>query len=197
MRSNMLTYGPGCLYLWLIMMQVNTERTEVKGSLEEIISLASGPKNISMNMNKIQDIYSDNLRFMRLVLNYTYDAIDKGQDLWINLLNPPQPSTNIVRRDSRDIRDHREEQIERIQSKGDRFLSELYALSKADENQKLNMYEIGESVGFDEFETEVIVDNLSRAELIKRDKSSEDVSITPYGIMINNGDIVVGYAPVH
>lgn len=197
MRSNMLTYGPGCLYLWLIMMQVNTERTEVKGSLEEIISLASGPKNIGMNMNKIQDIYSDNLRFMRLVLNYTYDAIDKGQDLWINLLNPPQPSTNIVRRDSRDIRDHREEQIERIQSKGDRFLSELYALSKADENQKLNMYEIGESVGFDEFETEVIVDNLSRAELIKRDKSSEDVSITPYGIMINNGDIVVGYAPVH
>lgn len=197
MRSNMLTYGPGCLYLWLIMMQVNTERTEVKGSLEEIILLASGPKNIGMNMNKIQDIYSDNLRFMRLVLNYTYDAIDKGQDLWINLLNPPQPSTNIVRRDSRDIRDHREEQIERIQSKGDRFLSELYALSKADENQKLNMYEIGESVGFDEFETEVIVDNLSRAELIKRDKSSEDVSITPYGIMINNGDIVVGYAPVH
>lgn len=145
-------------------------------------------------MNKIQDIYNENLRFMRLVLNYTYDAIGKGQDFWINLLNPPKPSTNIVRRGNSD---YRGEQIERIQSKGDRFLSELYALSKADENRGFNMYEIGEGIGLDEFETEVIVDNLSRAELIKRDKSSEDVSITPYGIMINNGDIVVGYAPVH
>jgi hypothetical protein len=143
------------------------------------------------NMNKIQDIYNDNLKFMRLVLNSTYDVMGKGQVLMINLLKPAKPSTKIVRRDNG------EEPVEGIQSKGDRFLSELYALSKADQNQGLNMYEIGEGIGFDESETEEIVNNLSRAELIKRDKSSEDVFLTPYGIMINNRDIIVGYAPVH
>jgi hypothetical protein len=146
---------------------------------------------IVMNMNKIQDIYKDNLKFMRLVLNSTYDVIGKGQGLWINLLKPIKPSTKVVRRDIK------QEQIEGIQSKGDRFLSELYALSQANQNQGFNMYEIGEGIGFDEFETEEIVNNLSRAEMIKRDKSSEDVFITPYGIMINNRDIIVGYAPVH
>ena len=146
---------------------------------------------IVMNMNKIQDIYKDNLKFMRLVLNSTYDVIGKGQDLWINLLKPIKRSTKVARRDIK------QEQIEGIQSKGDRFLSELYALSQANQNQGFNMYEIGEAIGFDEFETEEIVNNLSRAEMIKRDKSSEDVFITPYGIMINNRDIIVGYAPVH
>lgn len=142
-------------------------------------------------MNKIQDIYNDNLKFMRLVLNSTYDAMGKGQVLLINLLKPAKPSKKIVRRDNG------EEPVEGIQLKGDRFLSELYALSKADQNQGLNMYEIGEGIGFDEVETEEIVNNLSRAELIKRDKSSEDVFLTPYGIMINNRDIIVGYAPIH
>jgi hypothetical protein len=142
-------------------------------------------------MNKIQEIYSDNLKFLRLVLNSTYNAIGKGQDLWINLLNPAKPSTKVVRRANK------EELLEGIQSKGDRFLSELYALSKANQNQGFNMYEIGEGIGFGEFETEEIVNNLSRAELIRRDKSSEDVFITPYGIMINNREIIVGYAPVH
>lgn len=146
---------------------------------------------IVMNMNKIQDIYDDNLKFMRLVLNSTYDVMGKGQVLLINLLKPAKPSTRIVRTDKR------EEPIEGIQSRGDRFLSELYALSKADQNRGFNMYEIGKGIGFDEFETEEIVDNLSRAELIKRDKSSEDVFLTPYGIMIHNRDIIVGYAPVH
>ncbi len=143
------------------------------------------------NMNKIQDIYDDNLRFMRLVLNSTYDVMGRSQALLIDLLKPTKPSTRIVRRD------YDEEPIEDIQSKGDRFLSELYALSKADLSQGFNMYEIGEAIGFDEFETEEIVNNLSRAELVRRDKPSEDVFITPYGIMINNGDIFVGYAPVH
>jgi len=146
---------------------------------------------IVMNMNKIQDIYKDNLKFMRLVLNSTYDVIGKGQDLWINLLKPIKRSTKVARRDIK------QEQIEGIQSKGDRFLSELYALSQANQNQGFNMYEIGEAIGFDEFETEEIVNNLSRAEMIKRDKSSDNVFITPYGIMINNRDIIVGYAPVH
>jgi hypothetical protein len=144
-----------------------------------------------MNVNKIQDIYSDNLEFMRVVLNSTYDAIEKGQALWIDLLNPPKHSTKIVRRYGT------EEQIEGIQSKGDRFLSELCALSKADQRRWFNMYEIGESIGLDEFETEGIVNNLCRAEMIKRDKSSEGVSITPYGIMINNREIIVGYGPIY
>jgi hypothetical protein len=94
-------------------------------------------------------------------------------------------------------RDYNDEPLEDIQSKGDRFLSELYGLSKGNQNRGFNMYEIGEGIGFDEFETEEIVNNLSRAELVKRDKPSEDVYLTPYGIMINNRDIIVGYAPVH
>ena len=144
-----------------------------------------------INMNKIQDIYDENLKFMRSVLNSTYEVMGKGQVLLINLLKPAERSARIVRRDNG------EEPIEGIQSKGDRFLSKLYALSKADQNHGFNMYEIGEGIGFDEFETEEIVNNLSRAELVKRDKSSEDVFLTPYGIMINNRDIIVGYAPVH
>jgi hypothetical protein len=144
-----------------------------------------------MVMNKIQDIYDDNLKFMRSVLNSTYDVVGRSQALLLGLLKPTKPSTRTVRRDYND------EPIEDIQSKGDRFLSELYALSKADQNKGFNMYEIGERIGFDEFETEEIVNNLSRAELVKRDKTSEDVFLTPYGIMINNRDIIVGYAPVH
>ena len=144
-----------------------------------------------MNINKIQDIYGENLRFVRLVLNSTYDVVGKGQALLIDLLNPAKPSARIV------TRDYNDEPIEDIQSKGDRFLSRLYALSNADQNRAFNMYEIGEAIGFDEFETEEIVNNLSRAELVKRDKPSEDVYLTPYGVMINNRDIIVGYAPVH
>jgi hypothetical protein len=146
---------------------------------------------IVMNINKIQDIYNDNLRFMGLVLNSTYDVIGKGQDLWIDLLRPTKSSTRVVRRDNQG------ETVEGIQSKGDRFLSELNVLSKADQSKGFDMYEIGERIGFEEFETEEIVNNLSRAELINRDKSSDNVFITPYGIMINNRDIIVGYAPVH
>jgi hypothetical protein len=144
-----------------------------------------------MNMNKIQDIYGDNLKFMRSVLNSAYDAMGRGQALLLDLLKPTKPTSRIVRRG------YNVEPIEGIQSKGDRFLSELYGLSKGNQDRGFNMYEIGEGIGFDEFETEEIVNNLSRAELVKRDKPSEDVFLTPYGIMINNRDIIVGYAPVH
>jgi len=146
---------------------------------------------IVMNMNKIQDIYNDNLKFMRLVLNSTYDVIGKGQSLWISLLKPEITTPAVINTDSGD------QEIEGIQTKGDRFLSELYDLSKADLSKGFDMYEIGERIGLDEGDTEIIVDNLSRAEMIRRDKSSDKVLITPYGIMIDNGDITVGYAPVH
>lgn len=146
---------------------------------------------MAMNINRIQDIYGDNLKFFRFVLSSTYDAVGKGQVLLIDLLNPPKTSARIVGRDYDD------EPIEDIQLKGERFLSRLYALSYADQNRGFNMYEIGEAIGFDEFETEEIVNNLSRAELVKKDKTSEDVFLTPYGIMINNREIIVGYAPVH
>jgi len=59
------------------------------------------------------------------------------------------------------------------------------------------MYEIGERLGFDEFETELIVENLADSELISHQKSSDEVSITPYGIMTIQGEIRIGYAPVH
>ena len=59
------------------------------------------------------------------------------------------------------------------------------------------MYTIGETLGFDELDTENIVNNLSRAELIKHDSVANQVSITPYGMMIKRGEINVGYAPVH
>lgn len=148
-------------------------------------------KMIVMNMNKIQDIYNENLKFMRLVLNSAYDVIGKGQNLWLNLLRPARTSSSVIQRGDR------VQEIEGIQSKGDRFLSELYDLSKADQSKGLDMYEIGERIGFDEIDTEETVNNLSRAEMITRDKSSDEVFMTPYGIMINNGDITVGYAPVH
>ena len=59
------------------------------------------------------------------------------------------------------------------------------------------MYEIGERLGFDEFETELIVENLASAELISHQSNSDKVAITPYGIMTINGEIRIGYAPVH
>ncbi len=59
------------------------------------------------------------------------------------------------------------------------------------------MYIIGETLGFDELDTENIVNNLSRAELIKHDSVANQVSITAYGMMIKRGEIDVGYAPVH
>jgi hypothetical protein len=59
------------------------------------------------------------------------------------------------------------------------------------------MYEIGKRLGFDQFETELIVENLNRAELISHQNNSDKVSITPYGIMTIRGEIRIGYAPVH
>lgn len=145
-----------------------------------------------MNIEKFQEIRTENMKFMKTALSSAYSALGKCQRLWIDLLRPLRPSKKSRARKSK-----KAQEIDAIQSKGDRFLSRLYRLGKADHNQPFNMYEIGKAIGLGEFETEEIVNNLARAELIKRDKASEGVVITPYGIMIKDGDIIVGYAPVH
>lgn len=138
-------------------------------------------------INKIYDIYNDNFNYMKLFIDTTYDAIDIYQNLCLNLINPHEHSSKW----------NKEGQIEGIQIKGDRFLSELYSLSKGDQSKEFNMYLIGENLGFDKLDTEDIANNLSRAELVAHNRSTNGVSITPYGTMIKNGEITVGYAPVH
>ncbi|MDA2918366.1 hypothetical protein MYX76_02525 [Desulfobacterota bacterium AH_259_B03_O07] len=138
-------------------------------------------------IHKIHDMYNNNFNYLRLFINTTYEAIDNYQNLLLSLVEPVNRASNL----------NTEEQYAGIQTKGDRFLSEVYSLSRVDNSKEFNMYTIGETLGFDELDTENIVNNLSRAELIKHDSVANQVSITPYGMMIKRGEINVGYAPVH
>ena len=138
-------------------------------------------------IHKIHDMYNNNFNYLRLFINTTYEAIDNYQNLLLSLVEPVNRTSNL----------NTEERYAGIQTKGDRFLSEVYSLSKVDNSKEFNMYIIGETLGFDELDTENIVNNLSRAELIKHDGVANQVSITPYGMMIKRGEINVGYAPVH
>jgi len=138
-------------------------------------------------INKINDIYNDNFNYLKLFINTTYDAIDNYQNLWLNLINPDESSSESKR----------EDQIEGIQINGDRFLSELYHLSKGDQSKAFDLFLLGENLGFNRLDTEKIVSNLTRAELIRQNRATNAVSLTPYGLMTKKGQITVGYAPVH
>jgi hypothetical protein len=140
----------------------------------------------------MQNIYKNNIDFLRSITHLFYETLGEYQYLWFNLIRPVNPAESPLERSYDEG-----ESVEGIQKKGHLFLSELYGLCRGDQSRGFNMYEIGESLGLDEFETEDIVENLSRAELIRHDKSSDKVSMTPYGIMIIKGEITVGYAPVH
>ncbi|MDA2920713.1 hypothetical protein MYX76_14695 [Desulfobacterota bacterium AH_259_B03_O07] len=144
----------------------------------------------NIEKNKFQDIYNDNFRSLNIFFNANYDIIGKYQSLWFNLLKPLKTTKPLLKRCLE------EQYLEGIQRKGARFLSELYDLSEFNHTRGFNMYDIGKRIGFDRSDTDEIVNNLSRAEMIRRDKSSDEVFITPYGIMINNRDITVGYAPI-
>jgi len=135
-------------------------------------------------------IYKDNFVYLKNLTQLIYETLGEYQHLWFNLITPVIPPTEREYEDD-------DEELPGIQKKGHLFLSELYRLCKEDQSKEFNMYEIGERLGFDEFETELIVENLANSELISRQKSSDEVSITPYGIMTIQGEIRIGYAPVH
>jgi len=137
----------------------------------------------------MKSIYKDNFIYLKNLTQLIYETLGEYQHLWFNLIKPVNPPLE------REYED--DEELPGIQKKGHLFLSELYRLCKEDQSKEFNMYEIGERLGFDEFETELIVENLANSELISHQKSSDEVSITPYGIMTIKGEIRIGYAPVH
>ncbi|HWP92090.1 MAG TPA: hypothetical protein VNN20_07835 [Thermodesulfobacteriota bacterium] len=142
-------------------------------------------------MNITQEIYKDNIEFLRRVIQLTYEIIDECNHLLFNFLKP----VAIPRQDVTKKFD--EEKMESIQRNGFRFLSLLYDLSGGEESVRFDMHEIGKRLGYDVLETEYIVETLARSELIRRERNSPNISISSYGIMTINGDINVGYAPVH
>jgi hypothetical protein len=133
-------------------------------------------------------IYKNNYVYLKNITHLVYETLSVYQNLWVNLIKPINPPS-----ESR----YEDDELVGIQRKGNIFLSELYALSKEDDAKELDMYEIGKTLKFDEFETELIVENLADAELIRHEKDSDKVAITPYGIMTMKGEIPVGYAPIH
>ena len=137
----------------------------------------------------MKSIYKDNFVYLKNLTHLIYETLGEYQHLWFNLIKPVIPPLE------REYED--DEELAGIQVKGHLFLSELYRLCKEDQSKGFNMYEIGKKLGFDEFETELIVENLNRAELISHQNNSDKVSITPYGIMTIRGEIRIGYAPVH
>jgi hypothetical protein len=142
-------------------------------------------------MNPVLEVYRDNMNFLKGIVHLAYETQREFYRLWSDLLKP----ANIVRPVSE--REDEEEKVEGIQKKALDFLSELYDLCKDDQSKQFNMYEVGKELGYDAPETEFIIETLSRAELIRHEKSSDKVTITPYGIMTMKGEVVVGYAPIH
>lgn len=141
-------------------------------------------------MKRVLEIYKDNMEFLKAVTHLTYETQLEFYRLWSHLLRPAALAYPLE--DNYEM-----ERVEGIQKKALNFLSKLYDLYRDEQSKQFDMYEIGKELEYDEFETELIVETLSRAELIKHQKSSDRVAITPYGIMIINGEITVGYAPIH
>lgn len=137
----------------------------------------------------MKNIYKNNFVYLKNLTHLIYETLGEYQHLWFNLIKPVSPPLE------REYED--DEELPGIQKKGHLFLSELYRLCKEDQSKEFNMYEIGKRLGFDQFETELIVENLNSAELISQESHSDKVTITPYGIMMIKGEIRIGYAPVH
>lgn len=146
---------------------------------------------IKSTMENLKDIFKDNLSHARLMTNTYYRFLGKYQDFCLKLLKPIKPPKGIKEKKIN------EEPLDGIQVKGDQFLNELSRVSNLDGSKGFNRYEIGAGIGLNKEETDYIVENLSRAELIEEDKASDEIYITPYGIMTKKGEITVGYAPVH
>jgi hypothetical protein len=142
-------------------------------------------------MKRVLEIYKDNIKFLNAVTHLTYETQRELYHIWSDLLKPSNPARPVLERK------HEEEKVEGIQKKSVDFLSRLYDLCTGDQARQFDMYKVGEELEYEEFETELIVETLSRAELIRHEKSSNRVAITPYGIMTVKGEITVGYAPIH
>lgn len=93
-------------------------------------------------------------------------------------------------------KNYENEGVERIQEKAFEFLSNLYSLCKDEQPKQFDMYVVGKMLGYNATETECIVETLSRAELIRAEKSSCRVAIATYGIMVTKGEITARYAPL-
>ncbi len=143
-------------------------------------------------MSLVLEVYRDNIEFLKTAVHLTYETLSEFYRLWSHLLRPTDLARPLW-----GSYEYEEEKVDGIQKKAVNFLSKLYDLSDGDQSKQFSMYEIGEELEYDEFETELIVETLSRAELIKHEKSSNEVRITPYGIMTVKGEITVGYAPIH
>ncbi|MER3447812.1 MAG: hypothetical protein C4291_13715 [Candidatus Dadabacteria bacterium] len=141
-------------------------------------------------MNLVLELYKDNIEFLKTTVYLTYETLSEFYRLWSHLLGPTDLTHTL--KDN-----YREESVEGIQKKAFNFLSKLYDLCESDQTKGFNMYEIGDELGYSTSEAEFIVETLSRAELIRHEKSSNEVRITPYGIMTIKGEITVGYAPIH
>ncbi len=141
-------------------------------------------------MKRVLEIYKDNMKFLKAVTHITYETQLEFYRLSSHLLRPADLAHPLED-------NYGMERVEGIQKKALNFLSKLYDLYRDEQFKQFDMYEIGKELEYEEFETELIVETLSRGELIKHQKSSDRVAITPYGIMIINGEITVGYAPIH
>jgi len=143
-------------------------------------------------MKRVLEIYKDNIEFLKTVTKLAYESRREFYNLWSDLLKPSGAVHPVLQRKYEEG-----ELVEGIQKKALGFLSNLYDFCKDDRSKEFNMYEIGVGLGYDSSETESIVETLSRAEMLRRDKSSDSVTITPYGIMTVKGEVTVGYAPIH
>jgi hypothetical protein len=142
-------------------------------------------------MNLVQELYEDNVTFLNDMIRLAYATLDGYGRLFVNFMRPINPEHLTPQNRGGEV------EIDRIQEKGSKYLSILYGLSEGSQSRSFDMYEIGKILGYEPREVDFIVVSLCRSELISRDKVSGKISITPYGIMTINGDINVGYAPIH
>lgn len=142
-------------------------------------------------MSLVQELYEDNIKFFNNMIRLAYTTFDEYSKLLSNMLKPVGSRHPALGTKGGEV------EIEGIQTKSSNYLSILYGLSEGDQSKAFDIYKIGKILGYETSEVDYIVETLSRSELISREKAAGNISITPYGIMVINGDIRVGYAPIH
>ena len=71
---------------------------------------------------------------------------------------------------------------DQIEQKRLNFLSKLFALCGDDTSKGCDMYDMGRRYGYDTAEIKQVVEELSGLDLIKVEKGSDKICITPKGI---------------
>ena len=74
--------------------------------------------------------------------------------------------------------------LKQIEENSLKFLFELYSRCKDNQSKECNIYEVGRKLKYNENETEHAVEELYKADLVKHEKGSDKVSITPKGTKI-------------